>query len=213
MQGSGTPAITVTSTASGEFVFDLLPACTGGTQMTCGVGGPNASGRNDWSFTDNVSLTGQNQFTSRNVAWPNTVYIRVYRLTAGESCDSYTLSVARKRVVLSSSPEPNPMTLLDGLPPDLVSIDLQTSAVRLTVDATLYPIEALYGAAYVFIDRCYVLIDHPDAEHFRVTLTHKKPDTVEAASRALVGEFANELLSCAWRQEDCPGETGRSSRR
>jgi hypothetical protein len=46
----------------------------------------------------------------------------------------------------------------DGLPSDVVSFDASTSSVTLRVDASLYPLGALYGAAYVF-DRCYVLLD------------------------------------------------------
>jgi His-Xaa-Ser system protein HxsD len=71
--------------------------------------------------------------------------------------------------------------------------------VTLTVDSTLYPLSALYAAGYIFIDRCFVLLDKPDAGHFRVRLSSKKGDAAEATLTAFVGEFANELLSCAWR--------------
>ncbi len=86
-----------------------------------------------------------------------------------------------------------------NLPSDLVAIDLQNHAVSLTVDATLYPLTALYAAAYIFIDRCFVLLDKPDAGHFRVTLSAKKGEAADAVLTGYVGEFANELLSCAWR--------------
>lgn len=92
-------------------------------------------------------------------------------------------------------------TTFDGLPSELVSADLGSGAVNLTVDAAIYPLEALYGAAYTFIDRCYVLIDRPDAARFRVTLASKKGDADEVTLRAMAGEFANELLSCAWRHQ------------
>jgi His-Xaa-Ser system protein HxsD len=71
--------------------------------------------------------------------------------------------------------------------------------VSLQVDSGIYPLEALYGASYVFIDRAFVLLDRPAADRFRVTLASKKGDADAAALRALAGEFANELLSCAWR--------------
>lgn len=91
----------------------------------------------------------------------------------------------------------------DALPglPDEVTADVAEASVTLTVSAALYPREALYGAAYVFIDRCYVVLGQPDAEHWSVTLTHKRLDAADASARDLVGEFANELLSCAWRHE------------
>jgi His-Xaa-Ser system protein HxsD len=85
-----------------------------------------------------------------------------------------------------------------GFPDELVAVDVGASSVSLRVDAVTYPIDALYGAAYVFIDRCYVLLDKPDAS-WRVTLSWRKPQPTAEQLRALVGEFANELLSCAWR--------------
>jgi His-Xaa-Ser system protein HxsD len=88
--------------------------------------------------------------------------------------------------------------LLDTLPPDLVGVDLGARSVSLRVDPATYPLDALYGAAYVFIDRCYVLLDRADAS-YRVTLAWKRGDPSAEQLGALVGEFANELLSCAWR--------------
>jgi His-Xaa-Ser system protein HxsD len=76
---------------------------------------------------------------------------------------------------------------------------MKATSVALRVESTLYPLSALYGASYIFIDRCYVLLDRPDATHFSVTLAWKKPSPEAAALRELAGEFMNELLSCAWR--------------
>jgi His-Xaa-Ser system protein HxsD len=102
-------------------------------------------------------------------------------------------------------------TDLQGFPSELAAVDLGASSVTLRVDPATYPIDALYGASYIFIDRCYVVLDKPDA-HYRVTLALKSPRAKDAASsakaeptqddlRLLVGEFANELLSCAWRSK------------
>ncbi len=91
------------------------------------------------------------------------------------------------------------MTTLDGFAEALVSADLSDCSATLTVDQRVYPLEAVYGAAYVFIDRCYVHVDRPDDAHYRVTLATKTLGATSDALRALVGEFANELLSCAWR--------------
>lgn len=46
-----------------------------------------------------------------------------------------------------------------------------------------------------------MFIDRPEAGRYRITLSAK--DAVEEAEalRRLVGEFANELLSCAWRHQ------------
>jgi His-Xaa-Ser system protein HxsD len=97
---------------------------------------------------------------------------------------------------MTSSPKP--------FPADAMSVDLGEGAVTLTIDEAVYPLPAVYGAAYVFIDRCYVLIDRPRAGQHRVTLAAKEAgqdDGAGAVLGALVGEFANELLSCAWRHQ------------
>ena len=85
------------------------------------------------------------------------------------------------------------------LPPSIVARDPADGSVTVTVDAALYPLEALYGAAYIFIDRCYVLLDRPAEGRWSVSLASKKGDASAEALRAMVGEFANELLSQAWR--------------
>lgn len=90
-------------------------------------------------------------------------------------------------------------TDLAGIPEALVAADTDAGSVSVLVDEALYPLEALYGAAYVFIDRAYVFIDRPEAGRVRVVLAPKADGAETQALRALVGEFANELLSCAWR--------------
>ena len=90
---------------------------------------------------------------------------------------------------------------LEGFPSDIVAGEPARGAVNITVDASIYPLEAVYGAAYIFLDRCYVLLDRPDGGSLRVTLTSKAGDDDESTLRHMVGEFANELLSQAWRQK------------
>jgi His-Xaa-Ser system protein HxsD len=95
---------------------------------------------------------------------------------------------------VSSSP-------VDGLPNDVVAADVQARSVSLRVEEALYPLSAIYAAAYIFLDRCFVLLDQPDkpGKEVRVTLAWKKGEPDPEALRSLVGEFTNELLSCAWR--------------
>jgi His-Xaa-Ser system protein HxsD len=90
---------------------------------------------------------------------------------------------------------------MQGFPSDLLSVDLGASSVTLRVDPATYSLDALYGAAYIFIDRCYVLLDRPQPGRFRAVLAPKTPGAAAPALRALAGEFANELLSCAWRHK------------
>ena len=90
---------------------------------------------------------------------------------------------------------------MEGLPQNLVVSQPPEGNVTITVDASIYPLEAVYGAAFIFIDRCYVLLDRPRGGSFSVTLTPKTPLADASALRALTGEFANELLTQAWRQK------------
>jgi His-Xaa-Ser system protein HxsD len=72
--------------------------------------------------------------------------------------------------------------------------------VAVTIDRSLYSLEAIYGAAYVFIDRCYVLLDAPEPGRVQVELRGREPLDAEALGR-LAGEFGNELLTQAFRQQ------------
>lgn len=93
------------------------------------------------------------------------------------------------------------MSTIDGIPEDLARIDMDEKRAILDLDASLYPIEALYGAAYVFIDRCYVLLDRPAPQTLRIVVTPKRLDGGDAQLREVVGELANELVSAAWRHQ------------
>jgi len=90
---------------------------------------------------------------------------------------------------------------IPSLPTGIATVDLADASVALSLDASTYPLEALYAASYTFIDRAYVLLDRPSPERFRVVLAPKKaePD-VPAQLTRLAGELANELLAAAYRQ-------------
>src|SRR5437879_3297911 len=77
------------------------------------------------------------------------------------------------------------------------TLDADTSTMTLSLDLDLYPRDVLYAAAYVFLDRAYVLLDR-DGERFLVHLRGKQP-LDETALRAMAGEFENELLAQALR--------------
>jgi len=80
-----------------------------------------------------------------------------------------------------------------------IQLDVEHNGVTATFHRNLYPLPAVYGAAYVFIDRCYVFLDLPDAEHTSVAL-RGRGRLDEGGLQALAGELANELLGHAWRQ-------------
>lgn len=90
-------------------------------------------------------------------------------------------------------------TALQGIPEELGGVDLADGAIHLTLDESVYPLDAIYGAAYTFIDRCFVLIDRPKPGRHRVILSPKTGEPTDEALRTMAGELANELLSCAFR--------------
>lgn len=72
-----------------------------------------------------------------------------------------------------------------------------TATLSLSLDTALYPREVLYAAAYVFLDRAYVLLDR-SGKRYLVHLRGKQAFD-EAELRAMAGEFENELLAQALR--------------
>ena len=70
--------------------------------------------------------------------------------------------------------------------------------VSFDVDETVYPLEAIYGGAYLFVDRCFVFLSRPKPQVVNVRLTTRASAT-SAELEALAGEFMNEMLSQATR--------------
>jgi len=67
-----------------------------------------------------------------------------------------------------------------------------------TVDDGTYPLEAIQGAAFLFVDRCYVWLDRLASGRVQVVLKARRdadPDSLVD----LAGSFANELLNQALR--------------
>lgn len=78
--------------------------------------------------------------------------------------------------------------------------DLGTQAVSFDLHEELYAKEAVYGAAYLFVDRAYVFLTRPGDHLIRVRLRSR--DVVsEEQLVALAGEFANELLNQMVRRQ------------
>ena len=77
------------------------------------------------------------------------------------------------------------------------TLDPATASLTLSLDVGLYPRDVLYAAAYVFLDRAYVLLDRVESR-FVLHLRAKRP-LDEAALQAMAGEFENELLAQALR--------------
>ncbi len=71
--------------------------------------------------------------------------------------------------------------------------------VEFLLDEGLYPTDSIMGTAYVFTDRCYVLLDRPSDGKIKVSLTAKGGTSPDAFS-AISGEFENELLAQSLRR-------------
>jgi His-Xaa-Ser system protein HxsD len=66
--------------------------------------------------------------------------------------------------------------------------------VGFVLDEALYPLDAIYGAAYLFVDRCWIFLERPADARVQVRL-RLKSDGADQDLHALAGEFANELLN------------------
>jgi len=81
--------------------------------------------------------------------------------------------------------------------PDILSAS--DGKLVLKLNQGLYPLDAIYGAAYVFIDRAYIMLGRDDDATI-IEMHSKDSGASEEALRALAGDFANELLSETLRQ-------------
>lgn len=66
--------------------------------------------------------------------------------------------------------------------------------IAFDLDEDLYPLDAVYGAAYLFLDRCYIFFSRPAEQKVRVRLRTQKAASEEELE-VLAGGFANELLN------------------
>ncbi len=86
--GSGVPHIGFGRNDGGVFAFDVRVGCPGGALGTCG------GSLTDWSYEDTCAA-GDTNCSTRDVPWPDSVFVRVFRASPGLSCASYQLSVSR----------------------------------------------------------------------------------------------------------------------
>jgi len=76
--------------------------------------------------------------------------------------------------------------------------ELLEREIAFDIDEEIYALDAVYGASYLFVDRCYVFLARPAERKVRVRLRTKEPKSEEELV-ALAGEFANELLNSQLR--------------
>jgi His-Xaa-Ser system protein HxsD len=68
------------------------------------------------------------------------------------------------------------------------------------LSSKLYSLEAVYGAAYVFLDRAYVYLEEAPKSKIKVTLKGKNKLTGKGLE-GLKDEFLNELLNFSLREQ------------
>jgi len=73
-------------------------------------------------------------------------------------------------------------------------IDLKNNTIRFVFDIDNYSKEALYGAAYVFLDKAYLFLDNKSSKKIEISLKGKKKLNKNQLEN-LKGEFLNELLN------------------
>ena len=72
--------------------------------------------------------------------------------------------------------------------------------IIIPVNSQLYPLEAIYGASYIFLDRAYLFLEGNPRNRVMVTLKGKE-NLNKKQLKDLAGEFYNELLNCALRNK------------
>jgi len=97
MKGGGTPTIELARNDGMQFRFEVRPTCT--APMGCGAG-MAARDLTSWSFTDDQSemeadMSGDMDYSTRDVDWPSPVYVRVYRAVGGGDCSAFQLQITR----------------------------------------------------------------------------------------------------------------------
>lgn len=73
--------------------------------------------------------------------------------------------------------------------------------VSFTLDTSVYPREAIFGAAYLFVDRCFLFFTAPAEGQVEVRLKPKDAPSEAGALEALAGEFGNALLDQVLRAQ------------
>ncbi len=89
------------------------------------------------------------------------------------------------------------------------TLALDDRSLGLLLSEDLYPLDAIYGAAYLFVDRCYLYFDRPADKQVQVRF-RAKSDAGDTDLEAIAGEFCNELLNQVVRLQ--VGESTRTLR-
>lgn len=73
-------------------------------------------------------------------------------------------------------------------------IDMEKGTIVVSVNPKLYPLDIVFSAAYMFTEKCYVLLDGDPQQEILVEL---KPKLESADLKKVAMEFGNELINYA----------------
>ncbi len=79
-----------------------------------------------------------------------------------------------------------------------IKITKKKNEIIISLNPDVYPLEAVYGACYVFIDRAYLFLNGNPKKEIKVSIKGKK-ELNSKELEILVGEFKNELLNYVLR--------------
>lgn len=79
-----------------------------------------------------------------------------------------------------------------------LKIEKKKNQLLISLNPKIYPLEAVYGACYVFIDRAYLFLDGNPEKEIRVFIKGKEELNSKELEK-LAGEFKNELLNYTLR--------------
>lgn len=83
--------------------------------------------------------------------------------------------------------------------PHHLAFEVGERRVSFEIGEDVYDLDTIQGAAYLFLDRCYVWLDRVGDKRVKVAL-RARGEVDAPALEAMAGEFANELLNQALRQ-------------
>lgn len=84
---------------------------------------------------------------------------------------------------------------------EVIKINKREGCVRLSINPEIYPLDVIYSAAYVFLDRVYILLSG-DMKNIQVELRMKeRADKREDLLKKLAREFCNELLNYSFYKQ------------
>ena len=70
---------------------------------------------------------------------------------------------------------------------------IDREVVFFEIDESIFPLDAIFGAAYIFVDRCFLFFSRSSDK--KILLHLKIKDAKASSLEDLVGEFSNELLN------------------